>query len=134
VYTFSPENTTEQTHQGKPSAFTMRVCFAALSPTMTYEVIQPISGPSIFQDWLDQHGNQSGIHHIAYDVNNLPWEQRMKEFEKRGFEVVQSGNFKGNRFAFFGTEKDTGTCFETYEFPPEWVEPESEEWWPVAQN
>jgi len=56
VYTFTPENTTNQTYRGEPSAFTMRVCFADLSPTMVYEVIQPISGPNIFQEFLDQHG------------------------------------------------------------------------------
>jgi methylmalonyl-CoA/ethylmalonyl-CoA epimerase len=56
IYTFTPENTTDQTYRGKSSPFTMRVCFADLSPTMVYEVIQPISGPNIFQEFLDQHG------------------------------------------------------------------------------
>jgi len=56
VYTFTPENTTNQTYRGKPSAFTMRVCFAELSPTMVYEVIQPVSSETIFQEFLDQHG------------------------------------------------------------------------------
>lgn len=56
VYTFTPENTTNQTYRNEPSAFTMRVCFADLSPTMVYEVIQPLSGPSIFQKFLDEHG------------------------------------------------------------------------------
>src|SRR4051812_49292400 len=56
-YTFTPSNTTNQTFRGQASAFTIRVCFAELSPTMVYEVIQPISGLSIFQEWLDKHNN-----------------------------------------------------------------------------
>ncbi len=30
VHTFSPENTKNQTYRGKPSPFTMKVCFAQL--------------------------------------------------------------------------------------------------------
>jgi len=95
AYTLNPENTTSQTYLGKSSTFNIRVCFADLSPTMVYEVIEPLSGPSIFQEFLDQHGEGSvfpvrprwarlrqgssskriaGIHHIAYDCNNIPFE------------------------------------------------------------
>lgn len=120
----------------------------------TYEVIQPVSGRSIFQEWLDKHNNEPGIHHIAYDCNNVEWDQRIKMFEDRGFELwavprhtnartsadpanvvrnsrSQGGSFmNGNRFAFFETEEKTGTCFETYEFPGDWVDPEPDEWFP----
>ncbi|PSN66091.1 hypothetical protein BS50DRAFT_635257 [Corynespora cassiicola Philippines] len=131
VYTFSPSNTTNQTYHGKPSQFTMRVCFAQLSPSVVYEVIQPISGPSIFQDWLDKHNNEAGIHHIAYDLKGVKWEDRVRQFEQRGFEMSQGGSWMGkNQFAFFETEAATGTCFETYEFPEDWVDPEPEEWFP----
>jgi len=131
VYTFSPSNTTDQTYRGVSTPFTLRVCFAQLSPTMVYEVIQPVSGPSIFRDWLDAHGNAPGIHHIAYDMNGLEWGERMKAFEERGFVMSQGGSWMGrNRFAFFETESETGTCFETYEFPEDWVDPEPEEWFP----
>jgi methylmalonyl-CoA/ethylmalonyl-CoA epimerase len=37
-----------------------------------------------------------------------------------------------NHFAFFETESETGTCFETYEFPGDWEYLDSEEWFPHA--
>ena len=35
-----------------------------------------------------------------------------------------------NAFAFFGTEAATGTTFETYDIPDDFVWPEPEEWYP----
>ena len=42
-YSFTPSNTTNQTYRGQASDFTLRVCFAELSPTMVYEVIDAYS-------------------------------------------------------------------------------------------
>lgn len=143
IYKFSPTNTSNQTYNGASSEFTMIVCFAEFSSgstsdetnngspsNMVYEVIQPVSGPSIFQDFLDAHGE--GVHHIAYDCNDIPFEERLREFEARGFKMVQGGSWMHrNHFAFFTeTEDRTGTCFETYEFPDDWEYPEPEEWFP----
>lgn len=146
IYKFTPENTTNQTYNGKPSPFTLIVCFAEFSSSsasdgskgnngspsnMVYEVIQPVSGPNIFQDFLDEKGE--GVHHIAYDCDDAPFEQRVKEFEARGFKLAQGGSWMGrNHFAFFIEDKEdrTGTCFETYEFPSDWEYPEPEEWYP----
>ena len=50
VHTFSPENTTNQTYRGKPSPFTMKVCFAL--GTMIWELIEPVSGSTIFAEFL----------------------------------------------------------------------------------
>jgi methylmalonyl-CoA/ethylmalonyl-CoA epimerase len=134
VHTFNPENTSNQTYRGHPSPFTMKVCFAQLG-NIICELIEPISGSTIFAEFLERHGE--GIHHVAYDCNNIPFEQRMVEFERRGFHLVQSGSWMGtNSFAFFETEDATTTCFETYIFPNDWQYPEPDEWYPapIAKN
>lgn len=126
VYTFSPENTKDQTYRGRPAEFSMRVCFAQ-SGDMVWEVIQPLSGPTIFQDFLDGHGE--GIHHVAYDCNDMPFHERLQELERRGFNLAQSGSWEGKcHFAFFETEGATTTCFETYAFDVDWEYPEPDEW------
>lgn len=124
-YTFTPENTTNQTYRGKPAQFTLKVCFAQ-GANVVYEIIQPVSGPTIFGEFLDKHGE--GIHHVAYDCHGIPWEERMAAFKDRGFELAQSGSWQGqNHFAFFETEDATTTCFETYFFPEDWEDPVADE-------
>ena len=128
VHTFRPENTANQTYRGKPSAFTMKVCFAKVG-TLIWEIIEPVSGPTIFEDFLSAHGE--GIHHIACDCNNIPFEERIAGFQQRGFQLLQSGSWMGkNHFAFFDTDHATTTCLETYVFPEDWVYPEPDEWYP----
>jgi len=120
-YTFTPENTSNQTYRGEPSPFVMRVCFAQLGD-MIWELIQPLSGRTIFQEFLDRHGE--GIHHIAFDCNGIPFSARLAEFERRGFKLSQGGSWMGtNHFAFFETESAATTCIETYEFPADWTYP-----------
>lgn len=115
VYTFSPKTVTDQTFNGKPCEFALKVCFAK-SGNMIWELMQPLWGPSIFQDFLDRNG--TGFHHVAYDCNDIPWDERIDSLEARGFRMVQSGKWMGrNAFAFFDTEDATGTTFETYHFP-----------------
>ena len=129
VYTFGPENVSDQTYQGRPASFRLRVCFAR-SGNITWELMEPIDGPSIFADYLERQGE--GIHHVAYDCGNLPMVDRIRAFEARGFRCVQSGKWMGkNHFAFFATDQATSTVFETYEFPADFEYPEPESWYPA---
>ncbi len=60
---------------------------------MAYEVIQPVSGANIFSEFLDTH--DEGIHHIAGDMHNVPFCDRIKFFESRGFKMAQRGKLDG---------------------------------------
>ncbi|WP_299979285.1 VOC family protein [uncultured Pseudoteredinibacter sp.] len=129
VYTFSPENTTEQTYQGLPAEFEIKVCFAQ-SGNVIWELMEPLSGPTIFADYLKRNPG-GGIQHIAYDCGDTPMVERFSEFERRGYRCVQSGKWLGvNHFAFFDTEDDTAAVFETYYFPKDFEYPEPDYWYP----
>lgn len=129
VYTFNSDTVTEQTYMGEPADYSIKVCFAE-APNVIWEIMQPLSGPSIFSDFLEEHGE--GIHHVAFDCKDAQWETRIQEFESRGFHLVQSGKWMDqNAFAFFTTENKTGSVFETYFFPPGFEYPQPEEWYPA---
>jgi hypothetical protein len=129
IYEFNPDNITDQTYKGAPAEFAIKVCFAK-SGNMMWEIMEPLWGPTIFQDYLDKHGD--GLQHIAYDCNNCAWDERITELKNRGFKCIQSGKWMGkNAFAFFDTADATGTIFETYHFPEDWVYPQPEEWYPA---
>ncbi len=129
IYTFDSSTVTEQTYRGKAADFAIKVCFADVGQ-LAVEIMQPLSGPSIFAEHLARHGE--GIHHVAFDIERRPWDERLATFARRGFPVIQSGRFNHqNAFAFFDTEDATGTTFETYDIPPGYVWPQPEAWFPA---
>src|SRR5215467_7279747 len=54
----------EGTYYGKPGNFAFHL-YTAYSGDSLIELIQPISGQSIFQDYLDKNA-KPGVQHIAY--------------------------------------------------------------------
>jgi hypothetical protein len=78
--------------------------------------MEPTSGPTIFADFLEAHGE--GIHHVTYNCNNISFEERLAEFERRGYKKVQSGSWMGPKpFRVFWNRRRHDDCFETYAFP-----------------
>ena len=129
VYTFGPENVADITYRGQPCNCSYKFC-VAFSGAMIWEIIQPLSGPSIFEEFLEKHGE--GIHHVAMSCNNMDWGARVAEFEKRGFKMVQSGRWEGKlTFALFATEDDPVTTFETFIMAEDFEMPVPEEWYPA---
>jgi len=129
VYTFDASTVTERTYHGESADYAIKVCFAEAA-NVTWEIMQPLRGPTIFQEFLDRHGE--GIHHVAFDCAEQPWEDRLASFTKRGFPPIQSGRFADqNPFVFFDTEDGTTTTFETYRFGEQFRWPEPEAWFPA---
>ena len=84
-------------------------------------------------DFLSRNGGKEGIQHVAFDCDNIPMEERQKRMHARGFGVAMEGVWVGRKgqchFAFFDTENDTGTIFESIEFSSDWEDPACE-WFP----
>ena len=115
VNIFSPTDTIRLqdyngTYYGKPADAENLV-------TMTYsggtfiEIIQPISGKSIFKDFIDNHSN-GGIQHIAYStpISNLV--TVISAFENSGFTVVSSFDTPIAKIVFFDTRGEIGVFTE----------------------
>jgi methylmalonyl-CoA/ethylmalonyl-CoA epimerase len=128
VFTFSPDNVSDITYRGKPAEMTFRLAIA-FSGSMMWEIIQPVDGPSIYADFLAEHGE--GLHHVLVDCNGAPWDERLRLFEAHGYRMIQSGVWVGQvPFAYFSTEQDTATTIETTYFPEGFALPEPEQWYP----
>jgi hypothetical protein len=147
IFHFRPDTVSEQTIRGEPCPFELYVTFATQG-SMVWEVMQPVSGSTIMQEFLDATNGKGGIHHVAFDCSEgdrhrepLIGEQaraeakrRRREFEERGFPLVMSGVWHGKKgtceFMFFDTEGAVSTCFETYVFSDDWEGPENVEVFP----
>jgi len=98
VCTFDGSSVTDRTYHGGPADYAIRVCFAEAA-NVTWEIMQPLRGPTIFQEFLEAHGE--GIHHVAFDCAERSLEERIAGFAERGFPPIQSGRFADqNPFVF----------------------------------
>jgi methylmalonyl-CoA/ethylmalonyl-CoA epimerase len=115
VSNFSPTGTTrlqdyKGTYYGQPADAENLV-------TMTYsggtfiEVIQPISGKSIFMDYIENNPT-GGIQHIAYSTSITNLDNVISDFENRGFTVVSSFDTPIAKIVFFDTREDIGVFTE----------------------
>ncbi|MGH2390135.1 MAG: VOC family protein [Chloroflexota bacterium] len=59
---FGPPLLHDTAIRGVPVSFTVHLAGTLVGP-LAVELVQPVGGPSIFQEWLDRRGE--GIHHIG---------------------------------------------------------------------
>jgi catechol 2,3-dioxygenase-like lactoylglutathione lyase family enzyme len=83
--------------RGQPSPFAFRVALAAVGGA-TFELITPLSGRSVFDDHLENHGE--GFHHTCLVYASLEEIREAKaELRRQGREIIQEGS-AGDVFAF----------------------------------
>lgn len=102
-------------YRGQPANFTARMAFAELGP-VELELIQPVSGDSIWADFLKEHGQ--GIHHIRFNVSDL--EPIIEHLAGHSIRVAQmgSGIRPGTTWANFDTASKVGFVIEVMKALP----------------
>ena len=63
VYEHVPPKLHDTHLRGKPVAFSMLGAECEVQPGLVVELVQPLDGPSIYKEWLEEHGE--GVQHIA---------------------------------------------------------------------
>lgn len=115
VWTYGPETVPILRLHGRPAAFSMRIALGGTGPQV--ELIEPLHGPSIYDDWLGRHGY--GLHHLGFYVDSIG--DAMDVMTTHGFEILQSGVGYGldgdGGFAYFDTTAETGVILEAIEIP-----------------
>ena len=113
-WVFGPQGQGREYH-GRPAAWTLRLALNDRSPQ--YELIQPLDGPSIHGDWLEQHGE--GFHHVGYIVPSL--QQTTVEMEAAGHPPIARihsfGAAGDGAAAYYDTADALGFLVEAVEPP-----------------
>lgn len=131
VHKFDSTTVAKRRLNGEPADFELLVAFARQND-LVVEIMQPLNGTnSLMAAYLKANGNISGIQHVAFDMDNVPMDERIKIMRERGFDIGMEGVWQGKkgqcRFVYFDTaSKGAGTCFETIEFSEDWEEPEGQ--------
>jgi len=85
-----------------PTSFTVHLASTQVGP-LAVELLQPVDGPSIFQEWLDRHGE--GVHHIGGTKVGSDANALHNEFAELGVHDLLTGGIGQNsRFFFLDSE------------------------------
>ena len=98
------------TYRGKSGKFKVRIALARAGP-IQIELMQPMYGETIYDEFAQRRGY--GLHHLGIKTDNM--EQSVKEMQEKGFQVIQSGNRPGVKWAYLNTEDQTDVIFELLE-------------------
>ncbi|MCW8133222.1 MAG: VOC family protein [Planctomycetota bacterium] len=94
-------------YKGETTAGRAKLAFFNLGQ-VSLELIEPIGGPSTWQEHLDARGE--GVHHIAFRVEDM--DRSVAMLDAKGCPTVQRGDFKGGCYAYVDATKDLKVVLE----------------------
>jgi hypothetical protein len=98
------------TYYGKPSDAESLVSQAYSGGTFI-ELIQPLTGPSVFKDYIDKNP-AGGVQHVAYRIPVADLDKVISGFANKGFPVISSFDTPIAKIVFFDTCKEISVMTE----------------------
>jgi catechol 2,3-dioxygenase-like lactoylglutathione lyase family enzyme len=95
----------DRTYYSKPAWGRERLAHAYLGD-LELELVQPVEGDSVYQDWIDEHGE--GLNHLKFLCDDIDEVSRL--LIEQGFPSIQSGHF--------GDPKEKAGGFNYIDIPP----------------
>lgn len=121
-YRYAADTIPSVTYRGRPGAYSIWIALNQTAPQV--ELIHPVTGPSIYDEWIERHG--AGLHHLGFWVDSL--DATIASMEAAGYAVLQSGGGYGldgdGGYAYFDTERDFDVVLEAIEVPARRREPD----------
>lgn len=99
---------TEKSYQGEPTPDSEWIMAFCSLGSVELELTQPVRGKSIYQDFLDTHGE--GIHHLGFDGGDL--NERIERSKALGVEVLSEGRTPSGGYAHLDTAGIGGAVIE----------------------
>jgi methylmalonyl-CoA/ethylmalonyl-CoA epimerase len=107
IYKFEPGKVRNFVYRGKPATHTCLIAVAWSGDTQL-ELIQPLTGYSIYDEHLEKFGE--GLHHIK--LYHADCQKAVAEYEKRGYPVLQCGKIDDDEHYYLDTARDFGYIVE----------------------
>ena len=105
--TTDPAEKAHTIYRGAPTEARAKLAFFRLGQ-ISLELIEPIGGPSTWQESLDKNGE--GFHHLAFRVADM--ERGLAYLKQKGCEVIQTGDFTGGCYAYVDATRAMGCVIE----------------------
>jgi len=102
IYNWEGPFVYDRIYHDKPEWAREKIASAQVG-SVQLELMQAVDGPSIYGDWVEEHGE--GLHHINFLIDTAgEYERTIKSLTNDGFESLQSGRFgppeKGYRYTY----------------------------------
>ena len=97
-------------YEGEPSPGQAKLAFFHFD-NIDVELIEPIGGPTTWQDQLDWHGDS--IHHIAFRIQGMA--EKLVVLDTEGISIIQRGDYAGGRYAYLDAAAPLGLIIELLE-------------------
>ena len=104
--------------RGRISSYKLIIANADLGGGIDLELVQPISGRSLYSEFLDQ--GREGFHHLTFDFTREAMEHAITNVKEEGIEVIQGAMNSagaGESFAYLNTDRIGGTIFKLRQRP-----------------
>ena len=95
VIVTDPVELAQTEYRGQPSSARAKLAFFQLGQ-VSLELIEPIGGPSTWQEHLDAHGES--LHHIAFQIQGI--QDKLAYLDANGIPLIQRGEYTGGRYAY----------------------------------
>jgi 4-hydroxyphenylpyruvate dioxygenase-like putative hemolysin len=114
VLVTGPLETTGTEYKGEKTPARLKVAVFDIGG-FELEIMEPIDGPSVWRDFLDEHGE--GLHHIGLEATGI--DGAIASIEAQGMPLVQRAEYKTaydtGRNAYFASEEKLGAMIELNE-------------------
>lgn len=110
VHTTDPVELAQTEYRGQPSPARAKLAFFRFD-NIQVELIEPLGGPSTWQEQIDQHG--SSLHHIAFVIKGM--QEKRAYLDGHGISLIQRGEYKGGRYAYMDAVEKLGMVLELLE-------------------
>jgi|GEM_PF-259554 len=94
-------------YEGASTGARAKLAFFRLE-NITIELIEPVDGPSTWQEFLQKEG--PGVHHIAFHVDGM--DQNIAYLQQYGGRLVQRGDFTGGSYAYVDATDNLAVILE----------------------
>jgi catechol 2,3-dioxygenase-like lactoylglutathione lyase family enzyme len=122
-YTYGPPMLRRMTYHGRPVEYRMRLALSNAGPTRI-ELIELGSGPTVYADFVAQHGY--GVQHLGVLVDDMA--AAIEQAEASGIRILMDGAGFGvdgdGHYAYLDTEALLGTTIELIARPRQKPTPE----------
>ena len=107
IYPFDAGEVADFMYRGRPATHS---CLLALAwnGNVQLELIQPVTGRSIYDEHLETKGE--GLHHVKLFYADC--QAAVARYVAQGYPVIQSGRFLEDEHYYLDTEKDFGYVIE----------------------